>query len=179
MITAGGTDTTSAMFRYIVLVMVLYPEVQRRAQHEIVTVVGNDRLPDFQDENDLPYITATCKELLRWVSPITPPHCVTEDDTYGGYFFPKGSMIIGNTWAMTRDEVVYPDPYKFRPERFLTTDGRLNHAVPDPVVSYGHGRRICPGRFLANEVVWLVAAGMVAAFEFKPAIDADGKKNYT
>lgn len=89
---------------------------------------------------------------------------MTEDDTYGGYSFPKGSLIIGNTWydiyllfgilficitqpcdrAITRDEVAYPDPYTFRPERFLTMDGRLNPAVPDPVVSYGYGRRICP-----------------------------------
>jgi cytochrome P450 len=51
--------------------MVLYPDVVRKAQEELDTVVGQDRLPDFSDESSLPYVCATLKEVLRW-HPVTP-----------------------------------------------------------------------------------------------------------
>ena len=52
------------------LAMVLYPDVQKKAQAEIDRVVGKDRLPDFTDRNDLPYVDALLRELLRWHPPI-------------------------------------------------------------------------------------------------------------
>jgi cytochrome P450 len=51
--------------------MTLYPEVQRKAQAEIDSVVGNSRLPDYSDQDALPYIQAVLKEVLRW-HPVTP-----------------------------------------------------------------------------------------------------------
>ena len=51
--------------------MVLYPEVQRRAQEQLDAVVGRDRLPTFEDIEALPYIQAVVKEMLRW-HPVTP-----------------------------------------------------------------------------------------------------------
>ena len=53
------------------LAMTLYPEVQARAQEEIDRVVGHDRLPDFSDRDNLPYVEAILMETLRW-HPITP-----------------------------------------------------------------------------------------------------------
>lgn len=47
--------------------MTLYPDVQRKAQAEIDAVVGHDRLPDFQDRERLPYVTALYSEVLRWL----------------------------------------------------------------------------------------------------------------
>ena len=57
--------------------MLLYPEVQRKAQAEIDAVVGSSRLPDFSDRPQLPYISAILKEVFRWhaVAPQgTMPH---------------------------------------------------------------------------------------------------------
>lgn len=51
--------------------MVLYPEVFKKAREELDRVIGQDRLPDFDDEESLPYISATVKEILRW-NPVTP-----------------------------------------------------------------------------------------------------------
>lgn len=50
-----------------VLAMLKHPEVQRRAQQEIDSVVGNDRLPSFEDREKLPYVRALCLELLRYI----------------------------------------------------------------------------------------------------------------
>ena len=53
------------------LAMMLYPESQLKAQDEIDAVVGRDRLPDFNDQPNLPYVNALCKEVLRWQN-VTP-----------------------------------------------------------------------------------------------------------
>jgi hypothetical protein len=48
------------------LALVIYPEVQKRAQAELDDVVGRDRLPTFDDRPRLPYIEAICREVERW-----------------------------------------------------------------------------------------------------------------
>lgn len=48
------------------LALTLYPDVKKRAQRELDSVLGRDRLPTFDDRPRLPYIDALCKEVLRW-----------------------------------------------------------------------------------------------------------------
>ena len=51
--------------------MATFPEVQKKAQAELDRVVGNQRLPDYDDQANLPYFAALMKEVLRW-RPVTP-----------------------------------------------------------------------------------------------------------
>jgi len=53
------------------LAMVLYPDTQKRAQAEIDSVIGRDRLPTFEDRASLPYVDAVVRETFRW-NPILP-----------------------------------------------------------------------------------------------------------
>ena len=80
--------------------MVLYPEVQKKAQEELDRVVGTDRLPTFADRRNLPYINAILKEALRWhpVVPLGLPHVPTEDGLINGFLVPKGAVIMANIW---------------------------------------------------------------------------------
>lgn len=57
------------MVQAFVLAMVLYPEVQKRAQEEMDSVLGHGHLPQFGDEDALPYLKAVLYELLRWSPP--------------------------------------------------------------------------------------------------------------
>ncbi|CAL1695172.1 unnamed protein product [Somion occarium] len=174
---AGGADTTVSTLSSFVLAMTLYPDVQVRAQEEIDRVIGAGRLPDFSDRNSLPYVEAVVRESLRWhpVLPIASPHRLLQDDEYNGYFLPKGTFVIGNIWAMLHDPMVYPDPGAFKPERFLK-DGVIDPTVRDPTVAcFGFGRRICPGRLLAKESVWITVASLLATYKFSKAIGPDGK----
>lgn len=81
--------------------MVNFPSVQRKAQEEIDQIIGNDRLPGFDDRPSLPYVEALYREVLRWhpVFPAGVPHYSTEADYYKGYYIPKGTMVIPNTWC--------------------------------------------------------------------------------
>lgn len=63
-------QTVSAMNSFF-LAMALFPEIQQRAQAEIDSVVGTDRLPAFADRPNLPYVDGIVKEALRW-NPVVP-----------------------------------------------------------------------------------------------------------
>lgn len=78
------------------LAAVTYPEARRKAQAEIDSVVGRERLPSFDDRPRLPYIEAFYREVMRWhpAMPMGVAHTTTENDIYEGYFVPKGKVYI-------------------------------------------------------------------------------------
>ncbi|KAJ7250572.1 cytochrome P450 [Mycena rebaudengoi] len=172
----AGFDTTSAALGTFILAMLANPDVQKRAQEEIDAVVREGHLPSFDDEESLPYVSAIVKEVLRWkpVTPIGVPHAVAVEDTYRGYRIPAGSIVVPNTWAMLYDEIAYPDPYKFNPDRFLL-NGRLNPAVRDPNLVFGFGKRVCPGQHMAQSSLWITVASLLAVFDITKTIGEDGK----
>ncbi|RXW13084.1 hypothetical protein EST38_g12770 [Candolleomyces aberdarensis] len=143
---AAGADTTVSSAAALFLVLATHPDVQKKAQAEIDSVVGGSRLPLMSDRENLPYLCAVIKELGRWytVVPLGLPHVAAEDSEYEGYFIPKGTLVMANTWAILHDPEVYPDPMTFKPERFLTADGKsLDPKVQDPYFSgaFGYGCR--------------------------------------
>jgi len=64
-VTSLQTQTTLTT---LIMTMILYPEVQERAQAMIDRVVGRDRLPTFNDRGSLQYIDALLRETMRWGS---------------------------------------------------------------------------------------------------------------
>jgi len=156
--------------------MTLYPEVQRKAQAEIDGVIGNDRLPEFSDEDALPYLQAVLKEVLRWhpVTPLSVTHRVTQSDIYEGYFIPAGSIVIPNVWGMLHDPDTFPEPDRFYPERWFFP------GVPAfPMQAFGFGARLCPGRSFARRSIWATMAGILAAFDITPTEDGPPERVYT
>jgi hypothetical protein len=125
----------------------------------------------------------------------------TKDDEYNGYFIPAGTTIMGNTWfvavpfcpppagktefdrsppyhrTILHDPAVYPEPLKFYPDRFMDEKGGSGPAAPhDHVnVAFGYGRRICPGRFMADAQLWISIACILSAFEILPGVDETGQ----
>jgi len=116
------------------------------------------------------------KEVLRWhpVAPMGLPHTSTEDDICEGYLIPKGAMLLPNIWHFTHDPELYSDPMTFKPERFLQLD---NHQPePDPhLFVFGFGRRVCPGRILADNALYLNIAQSLAVFNISKSVE-NGQK---
>ncbi|KAJ7498204.1 cytochrome P450 [Mycena galericulata] len=164
----GGADTTVSALGTFFLAMIANPEAQKNAQKEIDTVIGNGHLPDFEDEDSLPYVSAIVKEVL----PI--PHFLPVEDEYKGYRLPAGSIVIPNAWAILHDETIYPEPHAFRPERFLL-GGKPNPAMNYPDAAFGFGRRICPGRHMASSSVWISVVSVLSTFDITKAVGDDGQ----
>ncbi|KAF8525402.1 cytochrome P450, partial [Gautieria morchelliformis] len=167
---AGGADTARASTFF--LAMRLFPEVQRKAQEELDEVVGLSRLPEYEDGENLPYINALCKEVLRWhpVTPLGVAHRVTEDDVFNGYFIPAGSIVVGNTWHLLHHRTYGTDTDKFQPERFLVP------GMKDPNPAFGYGRRVCPGRTFAQNSIFIAVASILSVFDITAARDSRGNE---
>ncbi|KAK1752717.1 O-methylsterigmatocystin oxidoreductase [Echria macrotheca] len=181
----AGSDTTSSTLYAFVQAMLLYPEVQRKAQEEIDRVIGSDRLPTMEDEPNLQYIRSIVKESLRWM-PTTimgaVPHAVTKDDYYNGYLIPKDAGVVNNVWAIHMDPARHPDPRRFEPDRYKDDFQSLGDAAANPDASkrdqftFGAGRRICPGIHVAERSLFLGVSRMLWGFDIRPAVDAQGKE---
>jgi cytochrome P450 len=80
--------------------MMMFPEVQKKAQEDLDRVVGANRLPNLDDIDDLPYIRAIVKETIRWMPTLIlgSPHANMEEDFYNGYRIPKESTVVTNVW---------------------------------------------------------------------------------
>jgi cytochrome P450 len=156
--------------------MMLFPEVQKKAREEIDRVIGSDRLPVIADRDRLPYLWAAMKETHRWhpVGPTGIAHATTAEDIWNGYRIPKGAIIVANTWWFTHDPAVYPDPMVFRPERFIDTP--KHKAEPDPRnLIFGYGRRVCPGRYVADNAVFITIAQTLTVFDISKPVDKAGR----
>ncbi|EHY61259.1 hypothetical protein HRR80_009080 [Exophiala dermatitidis] len=180
----AGSDTTSSTLYAFIQAMVLYPDVQKRAQAEVDKAVG-ERLPTMEDEPNLQYIRACIKESLRWM-PTTilgaVPHAVTKDDEYMGFLIPKGAGVLNNVWAINMNPQRHPDPRRFQPERYLHDTLSLYDSAAHPdgtkrdQFTFGAGRRICPGMHVAERSLFLGISRILWGFNIEPVTDAAGNK---
>ncbi|XP_076979897.1 cytochrome P450 1A2 isoform X2 [Tamandua tetradactyla] len=141
----AGFDTVTTAISWSLMYLVTKPEVQRKIQKELDTVIGRARRPQLSDRPQLPYLEAFILETFRHSSfvPFTIPHSTTRDTTLNGFYIPKGRCIFINQWQVNHDQKQWGDPYEFRPERFLTAEGtsinktlsekRLEFSVPPGV----------------------------------------------
>ncbi|THU79343.1 cytochrome P450 [Dendrothele bispora CBS 962.96] len=174
----AGYETSSNTLSWFMYFMILFPEIQAKAQEQLDQVVERSRLPTFADAKHLPYIWAIIKEMLRWRPPvpICVPHATVADDYYEGYFIPKNSIVIPNIWSINRDPEVYDDRIEdFYPERYLDCDGNLKDALDEGHFAFGFGHRSCVGRHVANNTLFVDIATILWAMKIEPAKDAYGK----
>ncbi|KIK55877.1 hypothetical protein GYMLUDRAFT_174981 [Collybiopsis luxurians FD-317 M1] len=168
---SGGADTVVAGIESFFLAMTFHRIEQQKAQQEIDSVIGANRLLTLQDRKRLPYVEALLTEVLRVYTsiPIGLPHASREDDVHDGHFIPKGSIIFTNNRKFLNDPQMYPNPEAFVPERFMEPQ---NHSKPTHPKEYlfGFGRRTCPGIHLADASTWLLCANVLAAFDISAPV---------
>ncbi|TBU30647.1 cytochrome P450 [Dichomitus squalens] len=183
----------------LILALVHNPHVLKKAQKQIDSVVGTDRLPTWADRPQLPYVDCIIKEVLRWGVPVplsgclqqlsrkhrsltavtplaAPPHRLIQPDKYREYQLEEGTMCVGNMWACLHDEKLYPDPEKFFPERFeLEKDPERLRLMDTDNYAFGFGRRRCPGMHFADQSLFLTFSSIMACFDIAPITDSSGE----
>ncbi|KAJ7080613.1 cytochrome P450 [Mycena belliarum] len=175
---SASMDTTITLFCQFLLAMVLHPEVLAKAQKEIDSVIGPERLPKLSDRASLPYVEAILNETYRWGVPVplSLPHRLMEDDVYQGMFIPRGSLVFGNVWAIMRDETLFPNASSFLPERYMEQVEPALAQKRDPRrYVFGFGRRRCPGIHLVESSAWLLITTVLATLDISKAKDEFNK----
>ncbi|EMD84906.1 hypothetical protein COCC4DRAFT_66943 [Bipolaris maydis ATCC 48331] len=139
-----------------------------------LTMISSRRLRQFEDRGQLPYVNAVVNQVFRWhpVAPLAIPHKVDEQMSYGGLRIPKGACLIASVCWLPNDPQTYSNPSSFNPERLLAP-----LSEPDPTnANFGFGRRLGPGRFVANQTVFITVARLLATFNMTDAVDENGNK---
>ncbi|KAF2641574.1 cytochrome P450 [Massarina eburnea CBS 473.64] len=178
----AGSETTATTLNNFMLCMTIFQDVQKKAQEELDRVVGANRMPEWEDEKDLPYVRSLIKEVLRWrpVNKFGMTHATSEDDWYEGHFIPKGSVAVLNWWAIHRDSDLWENPNDFEPSRYL--DKPLSAAdyinSTDPYerdhFTYGAGRRVCPGVHVAERSLFINISRVLWGFNIRKKKGPDG-----
>ncbi|CAD5124689.1 DgyrCDS12954 [Dimorphilus gyrociliatus] len=173
---AGYATTATAVTCFIQL-MLRYPEIQEKIYHEIIDNVGNDRRPNINDKNNHHYLMATIYELLRFTSHVPfSVHKSIKNTTLLGYEIPKNTTLITFFWGLHHDEKIFPEPYKFKPERYLEENGEFvapGHPCRKALFAFGAGRRVCLGETLAKNRLFLVIGALVQNYKFLPGNGKD------
>ncbi|XP_009802012.1 cytochrome P450 71AU50-like [Nicotiana sylvestris] len=164
----ASMDTASTAIDWTFTELLRHPNVMKKLQNELEQVVGTNRMVEESDLEKLDYLDMVVKEGFRLhpVAPLLLPRESIEDCIVDGFDIPKGSRILVNTWAIGRDPEAWPEPEKFKPERFVGSNidlrGRDFQLLP-----FGSGRRSCPGLQLGLTIVRLVLAQLVHCFDWE------------
>ncbi|XP_032068922.1 cytochrome P450 2K6-like [Thamnophis elegans] len=163
----AGMDTTSNTLYWTLLLMMKYPEVQRKVQEEIAKEIGV-RQPRTEDRFKMPYTNAVIHEVQRFadIAPFNVPHATTVDVTFKGFFIPKGTYIFPLLGSVLHDESQWEKPHEFYPEHFLDSEG--NFVKRDAFMPFSAGRRMCAGENLAKMVLFLFFTSFLQRFTFHP-----------
>jgi cytochrome P450 len=129
----AGHETTSSTLAWAIQLIAHHPSVQDRLVAELYKDGGED------------YLTATLNEIMR-LSPVflfTAPRAVNQPIEIGGWTYHPPAHLLGCTYLMHNDPLLFREPREFRPERFLEPPSSGTW------LPWGGGRKVCPGRHLA------------------------------
>jgi cytochrome P450 len=163
----AGHETTASTLAWMFERLAREPRVLSRL-HEEIEDGGSDE-----------YLTATIQETLRRrpVLPNSAPRLVMQPVEVGGWSYPPGVCLVPNAYLVHHDPDIYPDPYAFRPERFLDDPPGTYTWIP-----FGGGRRRCLGASFAMLEMKIVLRSVVAncrVVSTDPGFEATRRRNIT
>ncbi|XP_077130949.1 cytochrome P450 2K1-like [Ranitomeya variabilis] len=164
----AGTETTSSTIRWGILLMMKYPEIQKKVQEEIKTHIKPGQLPTVEDRRKMPYTDAVIHEIQRFgnILPLNVSHSTPTDVYLRGYLIPKGTEVIPFLTSVLYDKTQWKTPYDFNPNHFLDENGKF--VRPDAFMPFSVGKRACAGEALAKMELFLFFTGLLQAFTFYP-----------
>uniref|UniRef100_H0XJI7 Cytochrome P450 n=1 Tax=Otolemur garnettii TaxID=30611 RepID=H0XJI7_OTOGA len=164
---AAGTETTASTLRWGILLMMRYPEIQKKVCDEIAKVVGAAQ-PRIAHRTQMPYTDAVIHEIQRFANilPTGLPRATTTDIIFKNYYIPKGTEVIILLTSVLRDQTQWEKPDAFNPEHFLSSEGKF--IKKEAFMPFSVGRRMCAGESLAKMELFLFFTSLLQKFTFQP-----------
>lgn len=165
-----GYETTATLMSHFLYIQAHYPDIQEKLYQELKGIVGEDGSFDYDSVTSATYLDAVVSETLRVMTPVFFMDRSCSQDYYLEEYnmtIPKGTILNLSYYTIMNDPDYWPEPEKFKPERFLS-ENRQN-IVPGSYCPFGLGPRHCIGyRFSLTEAK-LGLARLVVRYQFKPA----------
>ncbi|XP_029734943.2 probable cytochrome P450 305a1 [Aedes albopictus] len=163
----AGSQTTSTTIDIALMVLAMNNEIQKKIHTEIDENLHQDEIPMNYDRTSLPYTEAFLLEVMRLhqIAPIGGPRRALSECTLAGYRVPKNATILMGLDTVQMDPEHWGDPENFRPERFLSSDGKIINT--DRLIPFGLGRRRCLGDSLARSCMFTFLVGILQSFRLR------------
>ncbi|XP_058141702.1 cytochrome P450 3A8-like isoform X2 [Dasypus novemcinctus] len=178
----AGYETTSSALSFLMYELAMNPDVQKKLQEEIDTALPNKAPATYDALVQMEYLDMVVNETLR-IYPITGrlTRICKKDVEIKGVLIPKGTVVIIPNFLIHWDPEIWPEPEKFRPERF----SKENKESIDPYtyLPFGAGPRNCIGMRFTLINMKLAVTSLLQHFSFKPCKETQGswkhkKQNY-
>lgn len=157
----AGFDTTANAITWGLDNIFRMPDLLKRLREEIDAMPEDAKLDDMAH---LPLLDATCYEMMRLNPPLEmiPTRKLSKPLQMGSYMLPAGTGVMACPIMAQRDPKIFPDPHKFKPERFLGKRPNVFQYFP-----FGGGRRLCAGYAFANYQLRLVIGTAIKEFDLE------------
>ncbi|KAG9024506.1 hypothetical protein FS837_005341, partial [Tulasnella sp. UAMH 9824] len=171
--TIAGVDTSSTTLSYMMYTLACRPDILAKLREEIDPLMPEDgqggkrTAPDFQVLNRLPYLTGFVKESLRLYGSAPSflervvPGSLQGQFSIKGVTIPAGSIVGTQSWSVHRNPEVFPEPYAFKPERWLDETEEMRATM----MPFGLGGRICGGMNLAQYMLRIAPVVIIRNFD--------------
>ncbi|KAI1700079.1 cytochrome p450 domain-containing protein [Ditylenchus destructor] len=164
----AGQETTSTTLSFAILYLLLDVDVQSKMQKELDSVVAADEKVIIAHKSRLPYTNAVINEIQRMCNllPQNLYHRTMRDVELNGYLLPKTTNVVPQISCVLLDEKIFPEPHRFKPERFLDKNDQLLKV--EELIPFSIGKRICLGESLARMELFLLIANIFHTFQVRP-----------
>ncbi len=160
----AGHETTALALSWTWYLLAQHPEVEAKLHAEVDAVLAG-RVPTADDQPRLRYTEMVALESMRLYPPAyTIGREALVDCDIGGYLVPRGTTVLMSQWVLHHDPRYFPEPQRFRPERWETETARLPKFAYFP---FGGGPRLCIGNTFAMLELVLVLATIAQRYHFR------------
>ncbi|XP_041971595.1 cytochrome P450 4C1-like isoform X2 [Aricia agestis] len=163
-----GHDTTAAGLTYAILLLANHSDIQNKIVEELHGIFGNDdRDATMDDLAAMKYLELCLKESMRLYPPVPfIMRQITQPCKLSNFEIPKNTLCSIHIYDLHRNEIMFPDPHKFNPERFLPENsvGRHNYAY----IPFSAGPRNCIGQKFAMMEMKSSVSSILRNFELLP-----------
>lgn len=151
----GGIDATATTLAMTLHSLATNEEIQGLAYESIKT-------------DSFAYLRACLKETLRmYPTAGANSRYISESAIIGGYEIPAGVLISAFSSATSVNDKYFTSPDMYLPQRWLRDNKKENEIHPFASLPFGHGPRMCPGRYLAMQEMLILLKEILKNFELK------------
>lgn len=162
----AGSDTTAIAMANALYHLLKNPETFNTLREELDSVLDPEEIiAPYSKVKYLPYLRAVLDESLRINPPVTfnlPRRTPSDGCQVGTEYIPGNTSVSISSWTAHRDESLFPDPEKFKPERWL---GEGSRELQSGFIPFSTGARGCIGRNISYLEQTVLLASVVHRYD--------------